>query len=79
MAPVGRDQFNIAGPMLPGWKLADVLPGLEGRAVEFIRTAAKNKKPFFLYLPLTSPHFPVVPAPAFQGKIPAGAFGDFVA
>lgn len=78
MAPVGRNSFNIAGPMVPDWKLVDVLPGLEKRAVEYIGTAAKGGKPFFLYLPLTSPHYPVVPAPAFKGKSQAGDFGDFV-
>jgi arylsulfatase A-like enzyme len=78
-APVGRDGFNIPGPMVPGWKLVDVLPGLEKRAVEFIGTAAKGGKPFFLYLPLTSPHYPVVPSPEFKGKSGAGDYGDFVA
>jgi arylsulfatase A-like enzyme len=78
-APVGRDAFNIAGPMVPGWKLVEVLPGLEKRAVEYIEQAAKGGKPFFLYLPLTSPHYPVVPAAAFKGTSKAGAYGDFVA
>lgn len=77
-APVGRDAFNIAGPMVPGWKLVDVLPGLEKRAVEYIEKAAKGDKPFFLYLPLTSPHYPVVPAAAFRGKSKAGEYGDLV-
>jgi arylsulfatase A len=77
-APVGRDAFNIPGPMVPGWKLVDVLPGLEKRAVEYIKEAAKVGKPFFLYLPLTSPHYPVVPAASFKGKSEAGAYGDFV-
>lgn len=77
-APVGRDSFNIAGLMVPDWKLVDVLPGLEKRAVEFIGTAAKGDKPFFLYLPLTSPHFPVVPSAEFKGKGKVGEYGDFV-
>jgi arylsulfatase A-like enzyme len=77
-APVGRDSFNIAGPMVPGWKLVGVLPALEARAASYIETAAKGGKPFFLYLPLTSPHYPVVPAPEFKGKSRAGDFGDFV-
>jgi arylsulfatase A-like enzyme len=77
-APVGRDSFNIAGPMVPGWKLGDVLPGLEKRAVETVEAFAKGGKPFFLYLPLTSPHFPVVPTPAVRGRSTAGAYGDFV-
>ena len=41
-APVGRESFRIAGPMLPGWKLVDVLPGLaRDRAVQHIEAAAK--------------------------------------
>src|SRR5207249_3720230 len=28
--------------------------------------------------PLTSPHYPIVPAPEFHGKSKAGAYGDFV-
>jgi arylsulfatase A-like enzyme len=37
-----------------------------------------NQKPFFLYFPLTSPHYPVVPDPEFRGKSGAGDYGDFV-
>lgn len=39
---------------------------------------AKQGKPFFLYLPYTSPHFPVCPLPEFHGKGEAGAYGEFV-
>lgn len=77
-APLGKDSFNHAGPMLPGWKLVDVLPALEERAVQFIGKAAKGDKPFFLYLPLTSPHYPVVPSAEFKGKSKVGDYGDFV-
>ncbi len=77
-APVGRDAFNIAGPMVPGWRLDEVLPGLERRAVAYVETAAKGGKPFFLDLSLTSPHYPVVPAASFRGKSQAGEYGDFV-
>jgi arylsulfatase A-like enzyme len=73
-----EEQFNIPGPMLPGWKLVDILPALTRHAVQWIEDTAKTKKPFFLYLPLTSPHFPVVPAPEFKGKSRAGDYGDFV-
>ncbi len=78
MAPVGRESFNIPGPMVPGWKLVDVLPELERRAVTFVEQAAKGGRPFFLYLPLTSPHFPVTPSEAFKGQSKAGEYGDFV-
>jgi arylsulfatase A len=70
--------FNRPGPMVPGWKLVDILPELTRRAVKQVETAAKGGKPFFLYFPLTSPHYPVVPAPEFVGKSKAGAYGDFV-
>lgn len=73
-----NEQFNIPGPMLPGWKLTGILPELTRHAVKWIEDTAKTKRPFFLYLPLTSPHFPVVPAPEFKGKSQAGDYGDFV-
>jgi arylsulfatase A-like enzyme len=79
--PSGRASgglFNIPGPMLPGWKLVNILPELTRHAVTWIEDTAKTKKPFFLYFTLTSPHYPVVPAPEFVGKSKAGAYGDFV-
>ena len=39
---------------------------------------AKSGKPFFLYLPYTSPHYPVCPLPEFHGQGNAGAYGEFV-
>lgn len=40
--------------------------------------AAKGGKPFFVYLPYTSPHYPVCPLPEFHGKGEAGGYGEFV-
>ncbi|MFM8393672.1 MAG: sulfatase-like hydrolase/transferase, partial [Acidobacteriota bacterium] len=37
-----------------------------------------KSQPFFLYFPLTSPHYPVVPTANFKGKSGAGDYGDFV-
>jgi arylsulfatase A len=39
---------------------------------------AKAGKPFFLYLPYTSPHYPVCPLPEFHGQGKAGAYGEFM-
>jgi arylsulfatase A len=72
------DLFNIPGPMAPGWKLVNILPEITRHAEKWIEDAAKSDKPFFLYFPLTSPHYPVVPAPEFKGKSKAGDYGDFV-
>ena len=51
------------------------------QAMSYIRsraTAAQQGQPFFLYLPYTSPHKPVIPIPKFRGRSSAGAYGDFV-
>jgi arylsulfatase A-like enzyme len=72
--------YGTAGPMLPGWKLEEILPRLTARAVEYIDKSAKgnNKKPFFLHFTSTAPHTPIVPAKEFQGKSKAGPYGDLV-
>ena len=58
-----------------------VLPRLSQRAVSYLAehaADAKAGKPFFLYLPLTSPHTPILPTLEWQGKSGLGAYGDFV-
>ncbi len=76
--PMTGANFNIPGPTVPGWKLEDILLQLTSHAVQWIEERAQTKKPFFLYFSLTSPHYPVVPAPEFVGKTKVGAYGDFV-
>ncbi len=67
---------NRPGPMAKGWKQEAVLPTLQKRSIAWIK--ANKDKPFFLYLPLTSPHTPIVPTAEFRGKSNAGAYGDFL-
>ena len=50
-------------------------------AIEWMRGKsddAKNGKPFFVYLPYTSPHYPVCPLPEFHGKGECGGYGEFM-
>ena len=54
------------------------LPACGDRAVQFIKQQAKEKKPFFLYLPLGSPHTPILPTKQWQGKSGLGPYADFV-
>lgn len=59
----------------------DMSPRLMQRTVDYLRErapAAKAGSPFFLYVALTSPHLPLVPAPEWQGSSPLGRYGDFV-
>jgi len=56
----------------------NMLPRLTGKSVAYIESRAGKEQPFFLYLPLGSPHTPIVPSKAWQGKSGLGAYGDFV-
>ncbi len=58
----------------------NMLPRLTSKSVDYINNQAKNKdgKPFFLYVPLGSPHTPIVPSKEWQGKSGLGAYADFV-
>jgi arylsulfatase A len=67
------------GPARSDWDFFRVLPTLTERAEAFVRSRRGNPQPFFLYVPLPSPHAPIVPDDAFDGRSQAGAFGDYVA
>ena len=56
----------------------NMLPRLTRKAVEFIDSRKRNAQPFFLYLPLGSPHTPIVPTKEWEGKSGLGKYGDFV-
>jgi arylsulfatase A-like enzyme len=61
-----------------GFKAIDVLPTLVRKTTDYIQAQAKKDKPFFIYMPLNSPHTPIVPTKDWQGKSGLGAYGDFV-
>jgi arylsulfatase A len=67
-----------AGPRATDLVMEDVLDHLLDEAAGFIRREAKTPKPFFLYVPLTAPHKPVLPHPRFRGRTELGPYGDFV-
>jgi arylsulfatase A-like enzyme len=67
-----------AGPAEPAFESADVLPTLTKKAVAHLEQRAKEKTPFFLYLPLNSPHTPIAPNDDFKGKSGFSDYADFV-
>ena len=71
--------FHRPGPSGKKFEAINCLRDFAREANQFIdaRSKAKNK-PFFLYLPLTSPHTPIVPAKPWQGKSKMGSYGDFL-
>ena len=56
----------------------DMLPKLARLAAGYVTQRARQGTPFFLYYALSSPHTPIVPSPAWQGKSGLGDYGDFV-
>jgi arylsulfatase A-like enzyme len=56
----------------------DVLPLLARQASAYVADRAKTGKPFFLYLPLSSPHTPIVPSKEWKGRSGLGEYADFV-
>lgn len=56
----------------------DMIPLLAKRASAYVAERAKAGKPFFLYLPLSSPHTPIVPSKEWKGRSGLGDYGDFV-
>lgn len=67
------------GPARSDWDWYRVLPTLTERAEAYVRSREGNPQPFFLYMPLPSPHAPIIPNDEFDGRSQAGPFGDFVA
>jgi len=80
MRRYGGDGYWRAGDIAPGFDFLQVTPTLFDRAGGYLeqRAAAGDDRPFFLYLPLPSPHTPWMPLPEFEGVSGAGVYGDFV-
>lgn len=81
MRRYGGDGYWRAGDIAPGFDFLQVTPTLFDRAAGYLqqRATAGDGRPFFLYLPLPSPHTPWMPLPEFEGASGAGIYGDFVA
>ena len=69
-----------AGLISPDFHHQDVQPRFTERALAYLaeRAAARDGKPFFLYLAFSSPHTPIIPTQPFEGKTRTNPYGDFV-
>ena len=77
----GKARHTRRGPAAADFEAADVLPTFTRKAVEWIgRHAADARagKPLFVYLPLNSPHTPIVPTPEWLGRSGLNPYADFV-
>ena len=74
---LGKDGMEVA----PDFVDNQCLTCFTDKAIDWMEASQKGDdkdKPFFLYLPFTSPHYPVCPLPAFHGKGDCGGYGEFV-
>ena len=69
--------FHRPGPASEDFEAIDVLDKLAAETVKHI-SEYDSEKPFFIYMPLPSPHTPIVPSKKWQGKSGIGKYGDFV-
>ncbi|MBI9016753.1 MAG: arylsulfatase [Phycisphaerae bacterium] len=74
----GFPKYIRPGDIGKSFKHIDALDQLVAKGASFIKEAAKKAEPYFLYLPLTAPHKPTMPAERFQGKSGLGPYGDFI-
>jgi len=79
--PTTEKTWIRKGPAGEKFEAVDVLPTLTRKTIEFLdRNAAAAKsgeRPFFIYMPLSAPHTPIVPTAEWQGKSGLNPYGDF--
>ncbi|MGJ8643533.1 MAG: sulfatase family protein [Luteolibacter sp.] len=73
---VGKADNDDPAADAEGFTRPQVLPELGKRSATYIKEH-KGEKPFFLYVPLTSPHSPVLPTEEWVGKSGLNRHADF--
>jgi arylsulfatase A len=70
---------QVPGLTTEDFSLEGVMPAFLSKAMDYIFAQGHaSGNPFFLYLPLSAPHLPIVPSEMYLGKSEAGKYGDFV-
>lgn len=67
------------GEMSEEFKVENCLQDITLESLSFIERNKNKDTPFFLYIPLTSPHTPWLPDSSFVGKYDVGDYGAFIA
>ncbi len=65
---LGTNLASTAGPAMPYWHFEQLLPTWAKKADGYIKERAEADEPFFLYLPMTSPHTPLSVNKPWIGK-----------
>ena len=64
------------GPVGSDFHHEEVFGRMADKALELLEEW--KEEPFFLYLPLTAPHTPILPAPEFKDQSGTNEYGDFI-
>ena len=64
----GDNLASFSGPAMPYWHFEQLLPTWAKQADQYINERAAEDQPFFLYLPMTSPHTPLSVNKPWIGK-----------
>jgi len=75
---LGNNLASVQGPAVENWELEPILPALGDRAAQFIEESSAGSQPYFLYMPLTSPHTPLAVNEAWRGRSGLNTYADFV-
>ena len=74
----GKYSWWRKGPTSKDFIHEEVTPNFFKRGMQYIEEQSKKSNPFLLYLPLPSPHTPILPTAEYQGKSGLNPYGDFM-
>jgi arylsulfatase A-like enzyme len=74
----GKYSWWRKGPTAKDFIHEEVTPNFFNKSINYIQEQSKTESPFFLYLPLPSPHTPILPSEEWKGKSGLNPYGDFV-
>lgn len=70
--------FWRKGLTAPDFVHEEATPHFFDKAMTYVTERSRTNQPFFLYLPLPSPHTPILPLKKWQGKSGLNPYADFV-
>ena len=65
---LGNNLASLQGPAMPYWNFEQLLPAFAVKAAKYIQSKTACGEPFFLYMPMTSPHTPLSVNKPFIGR-----------
>ena len=71
-------KWGRSGAAEKDFEAENCVPDFTAKAVGYIKEQSAKKQPFFLYMPLPSPHTPIVVSKQFKDKSGVTEYGDYV-